>query len=381
MTRLARANRVLYIEPWPYLRPTLRKLRDGRIRLAELAGPCLEQVNPNLHVYRPARWAPRAGRSPLASVAEAIYMVLLRSAIRRLRFCEPILWLFLPDMAVFAGRFGEKLVIYHMVDEYTGYSGVSEAWRPVMRRMEAQLARVADLVFVSSPTLLESKRSLNEHMLWVANAVDFDTFASAAVGRDGLPPDLANLPSPIMGYVGAINEKVDLSLLVSLAATFPAWSLVLAGPVRVSDSGNRSALEVLQGMPNVHFLGQKDVTLVPKYISAFDVCLLPYRINEWTRHIDSLKLYEYLACGKPVVATNVPAAQRFSDVVSVAESSAAFVAAVRDGLRGDDAELQAKRRGVAAQNTWERRIDAISAMIEERLSERREPGDRAEKER
>lgn len=297
-------------------------------------------------------------------------MGLLRRAIKGLHFCEPILWVFLPDMAVFTGRFGEKLVIYHMVDEYTGYSGVSERWRPVMRHMEAQLARMADLVFVSSPTLLESKRSLNEHMLWVANAVDFDSFARAAVGRDASPPDLANLPSPIIGYVGAINEKVDLSLVVRVAQAFPAWSLVLVGPVRVSDPGNRVALEVLRGMPNVHFLGQKDVTLVPNYIAACDVCLLPYQMNEWTRHIDSLKLYEYLACGKPVVATSVPAAQRFSDVVRVAASPTDFVAGVRDGLRGDHAELQAKRRSVAAQNTWERRIDVISAAIEERLEVR-----------
>ena len=75
-------------------------------------------------------------------------------------------------------------------------------------------------------------------------------------------------------------------------------------------------------MPHVQFLGRKDVQDVPSYIAACDVCLLPYRINEWTRNIDSLKLYEYLACGKPVVATDVPAARRFSDVVRVAANEA-----------------------------------------------------------
>ncbi len=367
MTRLARANRVLYIEPWPYLRPVLRQLKNGEIRLGDMRGPRLNQVGANLYVYHPALWAPRAARFPLKGMTQATYMALLRRVLTRLCVQEPILWLFLPDMEAFIGQFNEKLVIYHVVDEYAGYSGVSATWRPVMQAMEQQLARRADLVFVSSPILLERKRSLNAGTHLIPNAVDYEAFVAASGGSEPPPVDTLDVRAPIAGYVGAINEKVDLALLVEVARRCLDWSLFLVGPVEVTEEESKRALQKLQAMSNVHFLGRKKVTDVPRYIAACDVCLLPYRINEWTQNIDSLKLYEYLACGKPVVATDVPAAQRFTHVVKVATSEVQFIAQMRAAVEEDDPTKRRERRSVAAQNTWEQRVASISTAIEERL--------------
>ena len=367
MTRLARANRVLYVEPWAYLHPTLRRLRNGQIRLAEMRGPHLSQVCKNLYVYQPALWAPRAARFPLSMVTQAIYMAFLRRALKQLRFQTPILWLFLPDMEVFVGHFDEKLVIYHIVDEYAGYSGVSETWRPVLQRMEQLLARRADLVFVTSPTLLERKRALNEQIFLIPNAVDYEAFAAIVEGEARPPTDMATIPSPVAGYIGAINDKLDLALLVQVAYRCTDWSLVLVGPITVTDEEGRRALDTLRALPRVHLLGRKRVEDVPHYIAACDVCLLPYRVNEWTRNIDSLKLYEYLACGKPVVATNVPAAQRFSDVVRIASSEMEFITAMNTVLNEDSPALRARRRYIAAQHTWDQRVASLSTAIEGRL--------------
>jgi len=123
----------------------------------------------------------------------------------------------------------------------------------------------------------------------------------------------------------------------------------------------------LRALPRVHLLGRKRVEDVPHYIAACDVCLLPYRVNEWTRNIDSLKLYEYLACGKPVVATNVPAAQRFSDVVRIASSEMEFITAMNTVLNEDSPALRARRRYIAAQHTWDQRVASLSTAIEGRL--------------
>jgi len=369
MSRLACANRVLYVEPWPYLRATLRSLRSGQMRLRDLHGPRLNRVSENLYVYQPASWAPRAGRSLLGVAMQAVYMALLKHTLRQLGFQTPILWLFLPDMGVFISQFDEKLVIYHMVDEYTGYSGVSEAWRPVMRRMEQDLIQRADLVFVTSPTLLEHKRALNEHMLLIPNAVDYQAFAAALESGRPLPDDIAQVPKPVVGYVGAINDKVDLALLAATARTATDWSWVLVGPVTVTDEVGLCALRELRSLPHVHLLGRKKVDDVPRYIAACDVCLLPYRINEWTRSIDSLKLYEYLACGKPVVATDVPAAHNFPDVVRIATGMREFITSIQVALREDSPAWQVRRKSIAAQNTWEQRVDALSTAIESRLRE------------
>nr|MBC7244129.1 glycosyltransferase [Chloroflexota bacterium] len=370
MTRLARANRVLYIEPWPELRPVLRRLRSGELALRDMRGPCLKQVQQNLYVYQPPLWAPRAGRFPLNAITETLYMALLQRTLRRLHVQQPILWLFMPDMEVFIGRFNEKLVIYHIVDEYAGYSGISASWRPVMERMEQQLACRVDLVFVTSPTLLERKRQLNERIFLVSNAADYEAFASVLEGPTRIPFDMASISRPIAGYIGAINEKIDLSLLARIAQNCLDWSLVLVGPIAIKDEESLWALNVLQALPNVHFLDRKKVEEVPYYIAACDVCLLPYRINEWTKNIDSLKLYEYLACAKPVVATDVPAAQRFSQFVKIARSDTEFITSMNSALKEDSPALRMERRRIAAQHTWEKRVNELSDAIEARLQER-----------
>jgi len=386
MSRLARANRVLWVEPWPNLWPTLRRLRKEPLlqSLTSLRGPRLLQVDANLHVYRPAAWAPRSSSQPLRAGTQAVYMALLRRVLRRLGFRSPILWLFLPDMEIFLGRFDEKLSIYHVVDEYSGYSGVSEAWRPVVQRLEEHLARRVDLVFVVSAALLERQRAFNQRSFLVPNAVDYAAFA-AAQAQGETPAQMVGIPPPIAGYVGAINDKVDLALLARTARKCPDVSLVLVGPVTVTDEEGQGALAELQAMPQVHLLGRKSAVDVPRYIAACDVCLLPYRVNAWTLSIDSLKLYEYFACGKPVVATDVPAAHRVAagadgataeGVIHIATTEREFVEDLRFALRGNSPVLQEARRRIAAQNTWDQRMDTLSAAIESRLRERelQDPG-------
>jgi glycosyltransferase involved in cell wall biosynthesis len=372
MTRLARANRVLYVEPWPELRPTLRLWRQGQLSWADVHGPRLRKVQESLYAYSPASWAPRAARFPLSLATDAIYMVFLRRVLKRLRFQKPILWLFLPEMEIFVGRFDEKLVIYHIVDEYAGYAGVSATWRPVVQQMEEQLARRADLVFVTSPDLLERKRALNQRIVLIPNAVDYEAF-SAVAGRGpkaALPADMANIRPPVAGYVGAINDKLDLPLLLQVARECVQWSFALVGPITIQTAEGRQALEALRTLPHVHILGPKSVADVPSYVAACAVCLLPYQINEWTKHIDSLKLYEYLACGKPVVATDVPAARRFSEVVRIVTDEGEFISSMNNALNEDSPAMQARRRQLAAQNTWEQRVSVLSAAIEKSLSAR-----------
>jgi glycosyltransferase involved in cell wall biosynthesis len=307
---------------------------------------------------------------PIREMTESVYMSALRRAIKTLGFQRPVLWLFLPEMGIFVNRFDEKLVIYHIVDEYAGYSGVSPQWRPVIRDMEECLAGRADLVVVTSPDLLERKRHLNQHVVLVPNAVDYDAFAEASRPDVKPPQDMADVRRPVAGYVGAINDKLDLPLLDRTAASASRWSFVFVGPVVINTDDGQQALDALRARPNVRLLGAKEVKEVPRYVAACDVCLLPYRINEWTKHIDSLKLYEYLACGKPIVATEVPAARRFEEAVEIVAAGDDMAAGLEAALSEDSPARQAKRRQIARQNTWDERVSQLSDAIERRLGEK-----------
>lgn len=286
---------------------------------------------------------------------------------RRLGFGRPILWLLRPNMQDVIGRLGEKLVIYHIVDQYAAYEAeFTDVYgldrRSSVEESERAMLAQADLVFVTSKSLLEEKKKYNPNTFWVPNGVDYCAFAA---GRGALPDDVAPLPRPIVGYVGAINEKLDYELLRKVALELPV-TLLLVGPVhlRLDFSG----LAGLQ-LTNVHFLGGKPVEEVPAYVGACDVCLMPYKLNEWTAHINPLKLYEYLAAGKPIVSTAIPAIEGFEHVIRIASNGDEFCQQVRCALNENSEDLAALRMQVAAQNTWDARVDKLSELVQAALQE------------
>jgi glycosyltransferase involved in cell wall biosynthesis len=268
-------------------------------------------------------------------------------------------------MADVIDRFDEKLVIYHIVDKYAAYEAEFESVYSANRRSlvearERTLVRRADLVLVTSKSLLAEKQRDNQNTHWVPNAVDYEAFAQASL-HPNPPADAAALPTPIIGYVGAINEKLDYDLLAQVAGRFSDCSLMLVGPVdlRLDLSG----LDKLD-LPNVHFMGAKPVSQVARYMAACQVCLMPYKLNEWTAHINPLKLFEYLATGKPIVSTSIPAVSGLEDVVYIAQDNAEFGTLIQKALTQDNAHLARQRMELAARNTWDDRVERISSLIE-----------------
>jgi glycosyltransferase involved in cell wall biosynthesis len=358
MSRLARQNQVIYVEPRPYLRQVWAGLRQGAIRPSRM-GSRLRTVMDGLCVYTPPLWAPISGREPLASLTRWARERDLKAAMRRVGAGQPILWLVRPDQADLPGRFGEKMCVYQIVDEYSGYGGLTPQRRQAVLERERRLIERADLVFVTSPALLQSKGRHNPNTVLVPNAVDCDAF-SRALDDPALPADLDALPKPRVGYVGALNDKVDFALLGELARHRRDWSLVLVGPWAVREDADAFAL---RREPNAHFLGKKDVASVPHYVKGLDICLMPYKLNEWTRNIDPLKLYEYLAAGRPVVSTAIPAARNFSDWVSIAEDGGEFLAAAEAALAQDSGAAREARRREASRHSWDARVELISDRL------------------
>ena len=374
LTRFARHNRVLWVEPRPYLSDAVQALRTRRLSEHALAWPRPQHIQDGLFVYRDPLWLPLSGRTPLRQLTAWGRAAALRAAVRRLGGGQPpILWLFRPDQGDAIGQCGEQMVIYHAVDEYAAYELEYQADQAANRpsrvqALEQAILRRADLVLVTSAPLLASKRAFQPNTHLVPNGVDFAAFA-AALAQPQEPAALAGVPHPRLGFVGAINEKVNLRLLSALAAADRTWQIVLVGPVTLRY--NLDDLDALRSQPNVHFIGALPVAQVPHAISACDVCLMPYKINAWTHHISPLKLYEYLAVGRPIVSTAIPAVTDSSELaplVSVAPDEAEMSVLIRRTLsRAGDQAAAAARRASAAQQTWDARVERIAELIGDTL--------------
>jgi len=365
LTRFARHNRVLYVEPATYLQTFREQWRTGhlgwRTLRQEFRRDWVEPVRPNLYIYHSPTSLPVSGRFPLDWVTWQLWLLALKLALRRLRFQRPVLWLSRPEMGRFLGKFGESLAIYHVVDEYTAYQTVTAEEADVLRRLESCLLQRVDLAIVVSPQLLEAKRAFNAQTYLVPNGVDPAAFEVVAP----VPDDLQLIPAPRLIYSGLIGARLDLKLLYDLMRRRPDWSLVLLGEVNAA--GAEAALAELQSLANVHVLGLRPVNAVPAYLAACEVCVLPYRQDREAQHIDPLKLYEGLAAGKPIVMTPIPAAHSFCEVVRTAANVEEMERQILAALCENSPQCEARRRSAVAGHTWEARVEQISTLIETKL--------------
>jgi glycosyltransferase involved in cell wall biosynthesis len=370
MSRFAQHNRVLYVEPVTDLRTFRESWRKGSLRWhdlwRELRQGRLTEPQSNLYIYHSPTYLPVAGRYPLDRLTWQLWLTAFRATLSRLKFRQPLLWLSRPEMAHLIGRFDERLVIYHVVDEYAAYQSVTPIEAEELRSAERRLLKRADLVVVVSPQLLQVKRPHNLHTSLVANGVD----AAVFVPNLGVPDDLRAIPGPRLVYAGLIGARLNLTLLAQLATRRPDWSWVLIG--QVNPTGTEGQLDELRRLPNVRFLGLKAHQDIPAYLAACDVCVLPYAHNQEAHYIDPLKLYEGLAAGKPIVATPIPAVLSFGDLIEVATDVSAFETAVTAALADSESEQAAqqaaRRRSVAAANTWDARVEQLSMLIQQRLT-------------
>ena len=277
----------------------------------------------------------------------------------------PILWTSIPEHSQAIGRLNEVLSVYHVVDEYAGYTLVDAVRRKRLKADESQLLDSADVMIAVSDELVHAKRGPGRDIYLVENAVDFEAFHQAAKSAS-IPNDLASIPSPRLGYSGLIGKRLDLGLLERMATSYPDWSIILIG--KVDDRRCEAAMNALRARPNVHFLGEKHFSDVPAYVAGLDVGLLPYEVNEETLHISPLKMYEYLATGLPVVSKDIPSAQKKRDHVAIASDEHGFFRSCEQAV-SDSGSGREARIAEAAVNTWDQRVQQLEDMLMPRLNE------------
>ena len=358
MHRLAETNRVLYVEePVTALAPLKVPSRWSRWKAVV---PELRKAQPGLWVLTPPPLSPFGNMYPLVNKAnQRLLAGYVNWAVREIGMDAPILWTYLPGSCDLIDHVHPAAVVYHCVDEHSAFPGFVKP--EVVRAYDDELTRRADLVLTSAQNLLLSRKDLNPNIHRIRHAADVGLFATALDPALPIPADIASIARPRVGVVGVHDERLATAAIEALSAADPSWQIVLVGPVVPGDVDE----EHLRSLPNLHFLGGKPVAELPAYLKALDVALIPYKLNELTRNIFPLKLYEYLAAGIPVVAAALPELRPYSDQVALAAEPADYPRLVREALAADSPEARAARAAAVAGETWEKRVEEMSDLVEQ----------------
>jgi glycosyltransferase involved in cell wall biosynthesis len=357
MSRLARENRVLFVESLGLRQPQLAGKDVKRILRRLRRGVAPPREADGLRVLSPLV-IPLHRFGLVRALNRRLLPFLVRRAARRLGLRRPLLWAYVPQAEALLEVLDPSLVVYHCVDDIAAQPGIDGA---SFRAAEERFARRADLVLASAPSLATRMRTLNGNVLDAPNVADTALFARA-LKPGPVDPQVNALPHPRIVFTGAVvATKLDVPLLVQLARSRPQWSFGLVGPVGPGDP--RTDVSALAAEPNVHLLGARRYDELPGVLRGADAGLIPYARNELTDGIFPMKVYEYLAAGLPVVATELPS---IAGVAGVARASnAAGIAALLDEqLAHDDPARRVERSRAADAHSWDTRLAEIAAAVE-----------------
>ena len=332
-TQLSRRMPVVYVEPSPSWDPRVPGFKVGPL----LRGRRIVARSDRLCVVTPQR-LPLERFEPLHQASERSYLEVIHDACATYGVRRPLCWATYYQGVV---RHLQLLEAEHYVYHCLDYFDHPE---------EASLAERADIVFAVSRPLKERQRARNPRVFLVPNGVAMDWLTPGTVAAP--TNDLARRRT--LGFVGTLNRNVDFGLLLATARRFPDATLRIIGSVVSKLSpAQQNVLETLKSLPNVQMLGFRPPQELFAHIAKYDVCLLPFLDNEWISHSDPIKFYQYLALGKPVVTTPVPAALRYRELCYVASSHAAFLASIEAALGESDGQWALRKR-VAAVHDWKR---------------------------
>lgn len=358
MRRLARHNHVVWVNFHASRRPQLnrsdaalilRRLRQALRRRTERVEPGIDVLSPLLIPFPESGWARWLNGMALVSQ--------VRSVLRRLPQRPTQLWLFTPDMPEIIPRFGAERVVYYCVDDFAAFAGFNTT---LIERLESKTMSASDVVITTSRELFDGRRHRHPCVHLVPHGVDAAHFGRTLELDDAdVPPRLRSMPHPIFGFMGLINEWVDLELIAHTARLERDWSFVLLGDARRD-------LTCVRDLPNVHLLGGRPYEELPAYCRAFDVGLIPFRMSRLVRAVNPIKLREYLAAGLPVVSAPMEAVRGYGPAVQLADTVETFRSACRRALEVASEQPAAARQALVASESWEARLELLAALVQHR---------------
>jgi len=342
LTRFPDNWKILFIEPTslPILLKQPKRIflrREKNIIIASLPSlPLIDRI-------RKLRW-----------INDHLILLWLHLILKLNNIKETVLFYYEPRFSSLIGKLNEKLVVYDCIDDKLAFSNVPK-W---MKKYLDILIEKSHLIFVTSSSLYrEIAEKRKEDVYLIGNGVDAALFKKAMMDIP-IPEELKEVKKPVVGYIGAIDEWLDFDLIKTLAMAYPDISIVLLGPVFPKA---KKEVNILKKFHNIFFVGKKSHDMLPEYLKAFDVCMIPFKVNKMTVSVNPVKLYEYLASGKNVVSTALPEFKKYEDNIYIAKDKKEFIDMIELALHTTPDTDKFSR--VVEEHTWDRKVGEMVEII------------------
>jgi len=363
----AKKNRVLYVNP-PMNRSTMKNDKhmekvQKRIKIKNALEPDLYEIENNLwnlypkSVNESINWLPKHSIFKILNKRNSrLFSKDIKSAIDRLNFKDIIIF---NDSSMFLGMhlkefLNPKVYVYYMRDFLVKES----YWQKHGKSMEPEIIKQVDVLVTNSEFYAEYGLKYNPQSLMVGQGCDVSHFSDDD-NSIKIPDDFKNVPLPVIGYVGSLTSlRLDINLIEYIATQRKNWSIVLVGP---EDDDFKNS--VLHKLSNVYFFGSKDGSELPSYVKGFDVAMNPQLTNNLTIGNYPRKIDEYLAMGKPTIATKTKAMEMFKEYVYLGLTKEDYITLIEKALLENSLALAMNRTNFAKSHTWENNVNAIYHAI------------------
>lgn len=355
LKRFAHHNRVLFVNSISMGAPSVRNpdfFQKLRRKLKSYLR-WLRKVPEGLWVMTPIN-LPFYGSSFGRLLNRVLLVVQLKLVMLMLNLRRPIIWVAIPTADDIIDSLGGKLLVYQVSDKYDSFDD-SPVAREVIRGMDERLKRKAAMVMFSGRKLYQEAADL-PHRYFLEQAVDYERFADLPPET---PADIAGIPRPVLGYIGAVDWfTMDVPLIEHVARTIPEWHWVFIG-------AKSNAVQL--SAPNIHFLGSKSYAALPAYYRHIDVCVMPWdQKNVFTSYGSAIKVKEYLATGKPVVISPLYE-YLHTPGIRIYRTVDEFITLVREALTSDTPLDSRLRQEAVRGSTWDVRAKEVASLFRQLL--------------
>ncbi len=281
-----------------------------------------------------------------------ILLSYVRGVEKKFKINAPVLFSTIPTVCDLFGELGEKKKVYFCVDEFSRWPGVNQK---ALKSMEQSLLRKVDFLFCASSELLELKKKEGFDGVLLTHGVDRKHF----VGGGGVPENIRKIPSPIIGFIGSLDHRIDFELVAELCKKHANCSFAFGGR-------DVSLPRMLRRLPNFFYIGNVAYEVLPKYLKSFDICILPYKNDEKNIYLTPLKLKEVILVGRPVISTDMPNVNKYSKFIKIARSKEEFTALIGRALSEPSSVTKGRisNSKLFIEETWLEKAKIFSRIIQ-----------------